>query len=315
MVSPIAVKHASAQAQRLEELRTITFAQACEQFLTTDKIQKLSNKVHRRQWRSTLALAFPTIGSLPLQTIDSAAVLRVLMPVWARTPETGSRLRGRIERVFDWAKPLGLFTGDNPASREILKDHLPAKAKAKHHSAMSYQAVPAFMADLRKRDSISAKGLEFVILTAARTSEVLGMTWGEVDLEARLWTVPGSRMKAGRDHRVPLSARAIELLRALPQHGEHVFGNGKPLSNMALLQLLRGAAGNGYTVHGFRSSFRDWCGDRTAILATWSSSRSRMSSRTKPRPPIAARTRSTSAAGSWPSGPDTSSSPSAPART
>jgi integrase len=262
---PIEERYAVAQANKLEQLRAMTFRQAAEQFLETSKVEAFKNDKHRKQWRSTLEqYAFPVIGDLPLQAIDTAIILKALLPVWKRTPETGSRLRGRIERVIDWAKPLGLFTGENPASRELLKDHLPAKAKAEHHKALPSADLPAFMALLRQRDSVSAHALEFCILTATRTSEVIGARWSEIDLDAAVWTIPAARMKAKRDHRVPLSHRAVEMLRTMA-HGDMRHGDGRvfPLSNMAMLELLRGMAGNGYTVHGFRSAFSDWARDRT----------------------------------------------------
>ena len=139
-------------------------------------------------------------------------MLQALLPIWKRTPETGSRLRGRIERVFAWAKAHKLFDGENPATRNVLRDALPAKAKAKHHKAYSFKELPAFMARLRQRNSASARALEFCILTAARTGEVIGATWDEIDLEAKTWTVPAERMKAGVEHVVPLSERAVEIL-------------------------------------------------------------------------------------------------------
>ena len=264
---PIEVKHAAANAAKVERLKTVTFREAARDFLRSSKVQGFKNDKHRKQWGSTLERhVFPVFGDLPLQAIDTAIVLKALAPVWERTPETGSRLRARIERVFDWAKPLGLFVGDNPAALERLKDHLPAKRKAEHHAAMPWAEVPAYMATLRSRDSVSAKALEFTILTATRTSETLGAQWSEIDLDAALWIIPAERMKASRPHRVPLCPRAIELLRALPRSGALVFPakSGRALSNMAMLQLLRGTAGNGYTVHGFRSTFSDWARDRTA---------------------------------------------------
>ena len=178
-----------------------------------------------------MELAFPVIGDLPLNQIDSALVLKVLSPILKRTHETGTRLRGRIERVFEWARPLGLFTGDNPASREVLQDHLP-KAEVNHHAAMPYAMVPEFMATLRSKDSLSARALEFTILTAVRTNEAIGARWSEIDLEAKVWTIPAARMKADRDHRVPFSARAVAILEGLSRHSDFIFANGKPLSNM-----------------------------------------------------------------------------------
>src|SRR5262249_16849622 len=157
------------------------------------------------------------------------------------------RLRGRIEKVFHWAMPLGLFTGENPADRALLESHLPAKPKAKHHAAMPYADVPGFMAELRKRDSLSARALEFTVLTAMRTGEVLKANWDQIDLDAGVWNAPASIMKAKRDHRVPLSPRAVEILRQLKTGSQS--GPVFPLSNMAMLELLRGTAGNGFTVH------------------------------------------------------------------
>jgi integrase len=161
--------------------------------------------------------------------------------------------------------PLGLFEGPNPADWDRLKDHLPAKPKVEHHAAMPYADVPAFMRTLRVRDSVSASALEFTVLTACRTQESIGARWSEIDIDSATWVIPASRMKAKRDHRVPLSTRAVEILRSMPRVGESVFvnGGGKPLSNMAMAELLKGMDANGFTVHGFRSSFSDWARDRT----------------------------------------------------
>ena len=258
---PLAEKRAAEAALTVSQLRAITFRQAALDFLATDRVEQFKNAKHRQQWHSTLALAFPVIGDLPLQSIDSALVLQALLPIWKRTPETGSRLRGRIERVFAWAKAHKLFDGENPATRDVLRDALPAKPKANHHSAMPYADVPAFMNMLIHRDSMSARALEFTILTAVRTSETIGARWDEIDMDTKTWTIPAARMKAKRDHRVPLCKRAVEILRSLAgQRTEKVF----PLSNMAMLELLKGTAGNGHTVHGFRSAFSDWAHDRTA---------------------------------------------------
>ena len=198
---------------------------------------------------------------MPLNKIDTAIILRALLPVWQKTPETGSRLRGRIERVFAWSKPLGYFDGENPASREVLKDHLPTKAKAKHHSSTLYAELGGFMERLREKESLSAKALEFLILTASRTNEVIGMVWSEIDFANKLWTIPAERMKAGKEHRVPLSDRALAVLASVPRNGSALIF---PLSNMAMLQLLKGMDANGYTPHGFRSTFMDWCHDCTS---------------------------------------------------
>jgi integrase len=266
---PLAVKKDALAALKVTKLHTMTFREAAEQFLATDKVEQFKNDKHRQQWRSTLALSFPVIGDLPLQSIDSAVVLKALMPVWKRTPETGSRLRGRIERVLAWAKPLGLFVGENPASREVLKDHLPSYTKG-HHAALPYADIPAFMTELRAKDSVSARALEFTILTAVRTQDTIGARWDEIDLDLATWTIPAARLKVKNkgDHRVPLSDRAVELLRHLATaNGRegHVFinGGGKPLSNQAMSELLKGMVGDKATVHGFRSTFKDWAAETT----------------------------------------------------
>ncbi len=213
------------------------------------------------------------LSPLPVPEIDTALVLRVLRPIWATKPETASRLRGRMERVLSFAsvseyRPKG---SDNPARwRGHLQEMLPARSKVravKHHEALAYAELPAFMADLRSRPSMSARALEFTVLCATRTNETLGAKWGEIDLKGKIWSIPASRMKTGKPHRVPLPDRAIEVLKALPREGEFVFPGakeGQPLSNMAMLELVRGALGNGNTVHGFRSSFRDWAAEQTA---------------------------------------------------
>ena len=263
---PIEVKREAIAAAKVERLKTMTFRQAALDFLATSRVQDFKNDKHRKQWASTLErYAFPVIGSLPLQQIDTALVLKAVLPVAKRTPATGSRLRGRIERVFDWAKGLDLYSGDNPAALDRLKDNLPAKRKAEHHKAMGYGELPQFMAELRERQSISALALEFTILCATRTSETIGATWDEIDFDSATWVIPAERMKAKRPHRIPLSERAIKILRGLPRNGEHVFGNGKPISNMTMLEMLRGMRPNGFTVHGFRSSFRDWIAEQTSF--------------------------------------------------
>jgi integrase len=207
----------------------------------------------------------------PVADIAMADVLEVLQPLWRSRPETASRLRGRIEAVLDAAKAQGFRQGENPARwRGHLDKLLPKRQKLTrgHHAAMPYREVPAFMARLRERESISSLALEFAILTAARTGEVLGARWQEIDLAAKVWTVPATRMKAGKEHRVPLSSRALAILERLAKAktGEFVFPGqkpGHPLSTMALEMVLRRMKIKGATVHGFRSTFRDWSGDET----------------------------------------------------
>ena len=266
-LDPLDAKRKAKTAARIEQLKTVTFKQCAEDFMKV-RVRDFKNEKHRAQWRSTLeTYAFPIIGSLPVAEIDTPLVLKVLRPLWERAPETASRLRGRIERVLAWATAQEYRQGDNPARwRGHLADMFPVRPKVKHHAALPYEELPAFMARLRGRDSISARALEFTVLTTVRTSEAIGARWDEIDLESKLWVIPAERMKADRPHRVPLSDRAVEILTALPRDTFLFPGSrrGKPLSNMAMLELLRGVDGNGYTVHGFRSTFSDWARDRTA---------------------------------------------------
>jgi integrase len=212
------------------------------------------------------------LGELPVAAIDTAMVMKSLEPIWEAKPETAGRVRGRIEAVLDWAAARNYRTGDNPARwRGHLDKLLPARrrlARVKHHAALPSRDLPAFMVELRAQVGVSARALEFAILTAARTSEVIGATWDEIDEGAEVWTVPAQRMKGGRAHRVPLCERALEILDSLPRVGHHVFGRtraGKPLSQMALLMTLRRMARGRLTVHGFRSTFRDWAAERTSF--------------------------------------------------
>lgn len=187
--------------------------------------------------------------------------MKALEPIWQAKPETASRVRGRVEVVLDWATTRGYRQGENPARwRGHLENQLPKKSKVRrveHHAALPYAEIGAFMAELRGRDGVAARALEFVILTKARTGEVLGARWAEIDLAGRLWTVPAARMKAGREHRVPLSEAAMALLARVEREGERVF----PISNMAMSMLLRRMGRGELTVHGFRSTFRDWCAE------------------------------------------------------
>jgi len=244
-----------------------TFRQVAEAYLEARE-PTFRNPKHRDQWRMTLLELAAPIGAMPVDQVDTEAVMRVLRPIWIKTPETASRLRGRIERVLDAAKAAGERSGENPARWRGHLDHLlPRKAgPTRHHAAITWQEAPAFLVRLRDRRSISARALEWTILTAARTGETIGARWDEIDLDARVWTVPASRMKAGREHRVPLTRRCLAILAEMQAIGSPwVFPGaraGRPLSNMAMLEALRDLA-PGVTVHGFRSTFRDWAGDRT----------------------------------------------------
>ncbi|MDF2233034.1 tyrosine-type recombinase/integrase [Albimonas sp. CAU 1670] len=232
-----------------------------------DRLPTWKNPKHAQQWLNTLRdYAFPKIGRMPVDTIGQPEVLMCLSPVWTAKHETATRLAQRMKTVLDVAKSMGLRSGENPVTAVKEAEVLPkVKARAQHHDAMPWQDVPAFYAELAKRSATAAKALQFTILTACRTSEVLGMTWPEVDLEARLWTIPSERMKGGATHRVPLTDEMIAILEPMKaMASEYVFEGQKrhsPLSNMSMLMLLRRMGRNAFTVHGFRSAFRDWAAE------------------------------------------------------
>jgi integrase len=272
-VDPIEARKAGRVRARLEAATGLTFRAAAESYIKSHEAG-WRNPKHRDQWRNTLAsYAYPHFGDLPVAAIDTGLVLKALEPIWTAKPETASRVRGRIESVLDWAAARGYRNGENPARwRGHLDKLLPARAKVariKHHAALPWPEVPGFMEELHHRDGTGARALEFAILTAARTGEVISARWDEIDLLNKVWTVPGERMKGGKAHRVPLSDGAIALLEALPREdsGEYVFlggRKGRPLSNMALLETLRRMGRGGLTAHGFRSTFRDWAAEATA---------------------------------------------------
>ena len=230
------------------------------------------NSKHVAQWKMTLTKYAAPIRHRPVDEITTHEILKVLEPLWKRTPETAERLRGRIENVLSAAKAKGHRCGENPALwRGHLDQLLPKRHRLSrgHHAALPFAATPAFMEDLRGRSATAARALEFAILTAARSGEVLGADWREIDLQKKLWTVPAIRMKAGREHRVPLSARAIEIIEEMKEFGTDgfVFPGAKPdtpLSSMAMSMLLRRMKAN-VTVHGFRSTFRDWASEVTSF--------------------------------------------------
>ncbi len=247
-----------------------TFGECADRLITAMRPSWRNGK-HAAQWEMTLREYAAPLRRLPTHAITTDDVLSVLKPLWNEKPETASRLRGRMERVLDAAKAQGLRTGENPARwRGHLDQLLPKRQRLTrgHHAAMNYDDVPAFIADMQSRRATAALALEFTILTAARSGEVLGARWDEFDLERTVWTVPARRMKAGREHRVPLSARALKIVKALHQEegGEFVFPGlkpGKALSGMALEMVLRRMKLNDVTVHGFRSAFRDWAAECT----------------------------------------------------
>jgi integrase len=262
---PIEARDAGRQASQGRK----TFGECALAFIAA-KQSEWRNARHRQQWRVTLETYCAPIWNKPADEIDTEAVLGVLRSLWQTRTETASRLRGRIESVLDAAKAQGLRQGENPARwRGHLDKLLPKRGKLSrgHFAAMPYAEVPAFMAALREREAIAGLALEFAILTAARSGEVLGARWPEIDLEGKVWTIPAARMKAGREHRVPLSGKALAILARLAEvkTGEHVFSGqrpGKPLSPASLKMVLC-RIGVGATVHGFRSAFRDWAGNET----------------------------------------------------
>lgn len=268
-IDPLAAKRSTGKAER-----TIpTFRAFADDYIKTHA-PKFRNAKHLAQWEMTLGDEYcRAIRSKLVSEIDTEAVLAVLQPIWTKVPETASRLRGRIENVLDAAKARGFRDGPNPATwRGHLKTLLPARQRLTrgHHAALPYDDLPAFMAALRTRQGLAALALELCILTATRTSEVLNAAWNEFDLDKAVWTIPAVRMKAGHAHRVPLTDWALEVLKGLPKldHNPHVFpgtAKGKPLSGMAMTMQLRRMKREDITVHGFRSTFRDWASEQTSF--------------------------------------------------
>jgi integrase len=277
-IDPIEARRADRARQRLDAAKAIAFRQCGEAYVTAHRAGWRNDK-HAAQWSATLAAyAYPVIGGLPVQGVDTGLVLRVLEPIWTAKPETASRLRGRLESILDFAKARGYRDGENPARwRGHLDKLLPARSKVReieHHAALPYADLPAFLVALRTQGSSAARALEFLVLTAARTGEVIGARWNEIDLLDKTWTVPGARMKARREHRVPLSARALAILAEMQaaRHGEadnaFVFPGrkpGTPLSNMAFLMLMRRMGRADLTAHGFRATFKTWASERTSF--------------------------------------------------
>lgn len=248
----------------------MTFSDAANAFIAA-KAPEWSNLKHATQWTNTIAkYVEPIIGNVYVRDIETAHVSKVLEPIWLTTNETASRLRGRIESILDWATVRGYRKGENPARWRGHLDHILAKPskvqKVEHHAALPYAEMGAFMQQLRKQDGMGARALEFAILTAARSGEVRGATWDEIDLEQAVWIIPGERMKAKKEHRVPLSEDGIFLLRSLPRlaDSQYLFPNtkGNVLSDMTLTAVLRRMEVD-VTAHGFRSTFRDWTAERT----------------------------------------------------
>jgi integrase len=270
---PIELRKAERMAKLAASTTAMSFKEAADQYIKAHRAS-WKNVKHAGQWEATLkTYAYPVFGDLAVSRVDVALVMKVLEPIWSTKPETASRVRGRIESVLDWAKARHLRDGENPARwKGHLDKLLPARnkvAKVKHHAALPYAETGTFIRDVRDLDGNGARALEFAILTATRTGEVVGALWQEIDLDGSMWVIPAVRMKAGKEHRVPLSGRVVEILKALPREdgNPHVFigdRKGKPLSNMALLMTLRRMGRDDLTTHGFRSTFRDWAAEQTA---------------------------------------------------
>lgn len=270
-IDPVEQRQAARQSLIAERNKTLTFDDAARQFLAV-KSREFKNPKHVQQWENTLSTyANPVIGKMAVSDIQLPHVVQVLEPIWHTKTETAGRVRGRIEKVLAWATVSGFRTGDNPAR---LKDNVdlalgkPSKIKkAKHFTALPYAELPDFMAELSKRPAVSARALEFAILTAARSGEVRGATWDEIDLDAAVWTIPADRMKAGKPHKVPLCPDAVDILREIPRFegSEFIFTapRGGKFSDVALTALLKRMDIKA-TAHGFRSTFKDWAREQTA---------------------------------------------------
>jgi integrase len=274
-VDPLLHKRAARAAQVLEDAKAVTFKEAATRYMDANRVGW--EEQHAQQWRSTLEMyAYPTLGGLPVQSIDKALVLAVLEPIWSSANVTATRLRGRIETVLDWAKAMDMREGENPARwRGHLDKILPAPKKVrrvKSFASMPWKQVPAFTAELRAQsDTIAASALEFLILTAARKGEAVGAQWDEIDLSEAIWTVPADRMKKRIEHRVPLSRAAIDVLTRMQEKriNEFVFPatirGTKRISEAVMGRLLETIGRGDVVPHGFRSSFRTWAGEKTGF--------------------------------------------------
>lgn len=271
-VDPIEARKTARTATAAAVAAAFTFEQCADAFIEKQSAE-WKNAKHEAQWRSTLEkYAYPVIGKVLVRDVTDGHVLQILDPIWQTKTETASRVRGRIEAVLDYATAKKYRSGDNPARwRGFLDKHLPKPkkiAKVKHHPALPYNEAGTFFAELKEQAGMGARALEFCILTAARSGEVRGATWSEVDRDAATWTIPAARMKAEKEHRVPLSPKAVQLLTTLPRidDSDLLFPSTKntPLSDMTLTAVLRRMGRTVITVHGFRSTFRDWAGETTA---------------------------------------------------
>jgi integrase len=266
-LDPISVRQAA-------RVKAMTFEACAEAYIASHRAG-WRNPKHAAQWSATLkTYVYPLFGDLLVQAVDVGLVLKAVEPIWTTKPETAGRVRGRIEAILDWATARGYRQGENPARwRGHLENLLPARSKVRrveHHAALPYPEIGGFIGELRRQAGIAARALEFVILTAARTGEVIGARWSEMNLKDGLWTIPAERMKAGKEHRVPLSEAALAIIEDMGEasSGDCVFPGAnadRPLSNMAMLKLLKRMKRGDLTIHGFRSTFRDWAAEQTAF--------------------------------------------------
>ena len=265
-IDPLQARRERLAEQRRAEASTITFREAAKAVIEARDPDWSAE--HARQWRASIAEVDSTLGNLPVGVIDTGLVLKAVEPIWRRAQTTGDRTRQRIEIVLDWATARGAREGLNPARWRAHMQHLLKDThKVVHHEAMPYTALGAFLGELRARPGVTARALDFLILCAARSAEVLGARWEEVDVGAKTWTIPAARMKADKDHVVPLSAAALKILAGQPRKGKYVFSapsTGKAMERHALADLMKKVMGRTETVHGFRSTFSDWAADNTA---------------------------------------------------
>jgi integrase len=264
---PLEARDALRKDARVQASRVLTFAQCAKAYINAHHAS-WKNAKHGDQWTNTLATyAGPVIGDIPVAAVDTDLIVKVLMPIWDTKTETATRLRGRIESVLDWATVSKFRAGDNPARWRGHLENLLANpnkiAPVKNHPALPWQEIGAFLSLLEHREGVAARAVRFTILSACRSGEIRGATWDEFDLKAKIWTIPAKRMKAGKEHRVPLSEAALAILQPSPADAGLVFPGRKnaQLSDMSLTAVLRRMGRSDITVHGFRSTFRDWCAE------------------------------------------------------
>jgi integrase len=272
-IDPLIVRKTERDSLRTDAAKLITFRRCTESYIESHRAG-WKNPKHAAQWANTLAsYAFPIFGDLPVQVVDTSLIMKMLEPVWRTKTETASRVRGRVEAVLDWATARNFRSGENPARwKGHLDQLLPARTKIRsveHHPALHYEEIGPFMVELREQQGSAARGLEFAILTAARTGEVIHATWDEFDLPTPVWTVPAQRMKAHREHRVPLSTPAVAILATMQslRQSDFAFPGAhpqKPMAHNSLILVLQRMGRRDLTVHGFRSTFRDWAAESTA---------------------------------------------------